>query len=57
MAYKERTEERLAKTDELEKTLADMTLLQSIEGATKEAIYALDDTTPFRIFDCLVPEL
>ena len=28
-----------------------------MESSTKEAIYALDETTPLRLYNCLVPEI
>ena len=34
-----------------------MTMLQAIESSSKEAMYALDETNPLSLYDCLVPEI
>ena len=57
IAFKDRTEDKINKIDELEKEFNESTMLKAIESSTKEAVYALDDYTPFRLYDCLVPEL
>lgn len=28
-----------------------------LESSSKEAMYAMDDTNPLRLFDCLIPEI
>ena len=41
----------------MEKSIVEMTQIAAIEAPTKEAIYALDDTSPLYLFDCLKPEI
>ena len=54
---KERTFSQIAKNEELEKTVKSLTMNMAIEQAQKEAIYAMDDTNPLRLYNCLIPEI
>lgn len=41
----------------MEKTMKELQLREAIEAPAKEAMYALDDANPLRLYDCLVPEI
>ena len=56
-AFKDRTDHRLKRADNIEKLVSDLELRYALESATKEAMYAMDATNPLRLFDCLIPEL
>ena len=43
--------------DRFEKKYFDVQMLQAIESPAKEAMYALDETNPLSLYDCLVPEI
>ena len=57
MAFKDRTDERLQHADKLELEICELEKIRAIEAPTKEALYALDETNPLSLYDCLIPEL
>ena len=57
MAFKDRTDERLEHADRIEKEMCKLEKIRAIEAPTKEALYALDETNPLSLYDCLIPEI
>ena len=57
MAFKDRTDARLKHADSMEIEMCELEKLRAVEAPTKEALYALDDTNPLSLYDCLIPEL
>ena len=55
--FKERSEKRLKRTDEMELRAHELEMRYAQETASKEAMYAMDATNPLSMFDCLIPEL
>ena len=57
MAFKERTKDQLDEGVAMQKSQFEAQIRLAIESPAKEAMYALDDTNPLRLYDCLVPEM
>lgn len=55
--FKQRTQSRLDEVDRLERVVYEISLKEALDNATKEGMYAMDETNPLRLYDCLIPEI
>ena len=55
--FKERTFGKIARYEEMEQTIKDLTMKEATEYSSKEAMYAMNARNPLKLYDCLIPEI